>query len=577
MSNRTKLAVGLFSLSLMACWLPPEFVREETQLFDTAVKDRDESALKQMCRNPHIISYANGYLHGGVIGQQDKACAELKKVLAGNETDRLARAVAKGDTAVMLQMCRSPSTLDSKLTNAELGVEGLQPQACEALKKATASNFEKVTKEATSLGGVPCLVRLEKHYDELKRSKTWLTEVTTEDGQRAAMKPHTDVCLGKLEADAKDAKHVAVYRELMAAKFAPELPSLMADQNARVRSVSTALRTSIATDYEAEAAKLKDEPAAAALYLACAGKMALLAGDTARQGKDVADAKALVTKAAIKESLTVSFAGDGLAAEVIARIKADGLGSGLELATTGADIPVVVQLSTPSFQSTKEQVTLTTEVKEQKGTRTRHEWQLKSEMCATKLSFNKRAEESCARNGPRNTNCGRIASNNKDYAYCLEQLGRIKKDEPAFAMVSVPYDGTKYRGTLTGTLSIKQGADAPVEQKVVAADESVGHGSVARANLGAVSARTPTAAELKGSYLGSAKSTVMSGLRKVADGRAQTFLDSALKASSTSAMAADVVRFAVIAKKRPEGKLAAALNEKLDLPAMDGLELLLAK
>jgi len=367
MSNRTKLAIGLYSFSLMACWLPPEFVREETRLFDAAVKDRDESALKQMCRNPHIESFANGYLHGGVIGQQDKACAELKKVLAGNETDRLTRAIAKGDTAVMLQMCRSPRTLDSQLTNAELGVEALQPQACAELKKATASNFEQVTKEATSLGGVPCLVRLEKHYDELKRSKTWLTETATDDGQRAAMKPHTDVCLGKLETDSKDGKHVAVYRELMAAKFPTELPSLMADQNARVRSVSNALRTAIATDYEAQAAALKDEPAAAALYLACAGKMALLAGDTARQGKDVGDAKALVTKAAIKESLTVSFAGDGLAAEVIARIKADGLGSGLEFATTGADIPVVVQLSTPSFQSTKEQVTLTTEVRSRRA------------------------------------------------------------------------------------------------------------------------------------------------------------------------------------------------------------------
>ena len=41
-------------------------------------------------------------------------------------------------------------------------------------------------------------------------------------------------------------------------------------------SVSTALRATMATDDEAEAAKLKDEPAAAALYLACAGKMALL-------------------------------------------------------------------------------------------------------------------------------------------------------------------------------------------------------------------------------------------------------------------------------------------------------------
>lgn len=577
MANRTTLAVGLYSAGLMACWLPPEFVREETRLFDAAVKDRDESALKQMCRNPHIESFANGYLHGGVIGQQDKACAELKKVLAGNETERLTRAVAKGDTAVMLQMCRSPRTLDAQLTNAELGVEPLQPQACAELKKATASNFEQVTKEATSLGGVPCLARLEKHYDELRRSKTWLTEVTTDDGQRAAMKPHTDVCLLKVETDAKGDRHLAVYRELMAAKFPAELPSLMADQNARVRSVSSALRTTIATDYETEAARLKDEPAAAALYLACAGKMALLAGDTARQLKDVADAKALVAKAAIKESLTVSFTGDGLAAEVITRIKADGLGSGLELVATGADIPVVVQLSTPSFQSTREQVTLTTEVQEQKGTRTRHEWELKSEMCATKLSFNKRAEESCSRNGPRNSNCGQLASNNKSYQYCLEQLGRIKKDEPAFATVSVPYDGTKFRGTLSGALTIKQGADAPVEQKVTAAEESVGHGSVERAKLSAVSARAPTAAELKGSYVSSAKSTVMSGLRKVADGRAQTFLDSALKASSTSAMAADVVRFAVIAKKRPEGKLAATLIEKLDLPAMDGLELLLAK
>lgn len=41
-------------------------------------------------------------------------------------------------------------------------------------------------------------------------------------------------------------------------------------------SVSTALRATMATDDEAEAAKLKDEPAAVALYLACAGKMALL-------------------------------------------------------------------------------------------------------------------------------------------------------------------------------------------------------------------------------------------------------------------------------------------------------------
>ena len=43
MANRTTLAVGLYSAGLMACWLPPEFVREETQLFDTAVKDREST------------------------------------------------------------------------------------------------------------------------------------------------------------------------------------------------------------------------------------------------------------------------------------------------------------------------------------------------------------------------------------------------------------------------------------------------------------------------------------------------------------------------------------------------------
>ena len=68
----------------------------------------------------------------------------------------------------------------------------------------------------------------------------------------------------------------------------------------------------------------------------------------------------------------------------------------------------------------------------------------------------------------------------------------------------------------------------------------------------------------------------MGGLRKVADGRAQTFLDSALKASTTAAMAADVVRFAVIAKKTPDGRSAAALSEKLGVPVTDGLEQLLS-
>ena len=572
MSFRPLLVLVVFST--MGC-IPGWAVRDETERFENAKEKGWYDTLVEMCVKPKQYQIFGG-IYGGVLGLKEQSCDEAKRLLLERKQAALAKAVTKQDGATLQAMCSKTEGIEG-FTPEQLGLVPVQQQACVEFEKQTAAELVRVTTEAKALGGLACLAKVDAYFVQLKKSGKWLSADKSDDGQRAALRPTTEACLAEVEAAAQAGKHVELYKQTTSLKMSTT-GCLDTAQVQRLGVVVMSLPPAIASLYEGEAAKLSAEPAAAALYLASAAKLSQVARDDARRQKDLAEARALIAKAGIKEVLTVSFSGDGLASEVITRLKSGGLGSGLSLSDSGAaDVMLALELSAPEFSSDSEKVVLKTEVKEQKGTRTRHEWELKSEMCATKLSFNKRAEESCARNGPKNTNCSRLASNNKDYASCLEQLGRIKKEEPAFAMVDVPYEGTKYVGTLSGTLTIKQGNDAPKKQTVRAQEERVGHGFVERAKLSPVNVKPPTAADLRATYFSSASSTVYSQLRAQADARAGTFLESAQKATTTQAMAADLVRFAVIAKKRPEGKVGQSFDERLNLPSMDGLALLLAE
>lgn len=497
-------------------------------------------------------------------------------MLLSRQQERLAKAVAKQDGPTLQAMCRNVETLEG-YTPEQLGLVPVQQQACVEFEKQTAAELTTVTTDARALGGLPCLVKLDAYFFQLKKSSKWLAADKTDDGQRAALRPTTDACLAEVEAAAQAGRHVELYKQTTTLKLSTS-GCLDGAQVQRLGVVVTSLPPAIASLYEAEAAKLSAEPAAAALYLASAAKLAQVGRDEARRQKDLADAKALVTKAGIKEVLTVSFSGDGLAAEVISRLKSGGLGSGLTISDgAGADLTLALELTAPEFSSDSEKVVLKTEVKEQRGTQIRHEWAEKKKDCDREQRQVDHALDNCRRHGSNNSWCAGLASNQKDVKWCLEKLQRIKKEEPAFAMVDVPYEGTKYVGELSGTLTIKQGSEAPKKQAVRASEERVGHGFVERAKLSPVNVKPPTASELKPAYLSNASSTVYSQLRAQADARAGTFLESAKQAASTPAMAADLVRFAVIAKKRPDGKLGQSFDEKLGLPAMEALSLLLAE
>lgn len=579
MRIRTCSTVMVLVLSTVGC-IPREAIIEQNERLERAKASANYSTLVEMCLEPKEFRVSGGRgsscCFEPIKDVTEKACAEAKALLLTRQQERLAKAVAKQDGPTLQAMCRNVETLKG-FTPEQLGLVPVQQQACVEFEKQTAAELATVTTEAKTLGGLQCLAKVDAYFVQLKKSGKWLSADKTDDGQRATLQPTTEACLAEVEAAAQAGKHVELYKLTTTLKLTTT-GALSPAQVQRLGAVVVSLPPAIATLYEAEAAKLSAEPAAAALYLACAAKLAVAARDDARRQKDLAEAKALIAKAGIKEVLTVSFSGEGLAGEVISRLKSNGLGSGLSFAEGGgSDLTVALELTSPEFSSDSEKVVLKTEVKEQRGTQVRHEWLEKKKDCDREQRQVDDGLEKCRRNGPKDYNCGRYESNKKDVRWCLEKLERIKKEEPAYAMVDVPYEGTRYVGQLSGTLTIKQGSDAPKKQAVRASEERVGHGFVERAKLSPVNVKPPTAGELKPGYFANASSTVYSHLRAQADARAGTFLESAQKATTTPAMAADLVRFAVIAKKRPEGKLAQAFDEKLSLPAMDALSLLLAE
>lgn len=565
-------------LSTVGC-IPREAIIEQTERLERAKTKSEYSTLVEMCLHPKEYRVSGGRgsscCFAPIKDVTEQACVEAKALLLRRQQERLTTAVMKQDGATLQTMCRTVETFEGS-TPEQLGLIPVQQQACVEFEKQTAAELATVTAEAKGLGGLPCLAKVDAYFYQLKKSAKWLSADKTDEGNRAALQPTTEACLAEVEAAAQAGKHVELYKQTTTLKLSTT-GCLSAAQWQRLGVVVTSLPPAIASLYEAEAAKLSAEPAAAALYLASAARLAQVARDDARRQKDLADAKALIAKAGIKEVLTVSFSGDGLAAEVIARLKSGGLGAGLSVADGAGDLSLSLELTAPEFSSDSEKIVLTTEVKEQRGTKIRHEWAEKKKDCEREQRQVDDGVEKCRRNGPRDVHCSRYESDKKDVRWCLEKLERIKKEEPAFVTSEVPYEATKYVGALSGTLTIKQGSDAPRKQPVRASDERVGHGFVERAKLSPVNVKPPTAGELKPAYFSSATSTVYGLLRAQADARAGTFLDSAQKATTTQAMAADLVRFAVIAKKRPEGKLGQAFDEKLNLPAMDGLALLLAE
>lgn len=565
-------------LSTVGC-IPREAIIEQTERLERAKTKSEYSTLVEMCLKPKEYRVSGGRgsscCFAPIKDVTEQACVEAKALLLRRQQERLTTAVQKQDGATLQAMCRTVETFEGS-TPEQLGLIPVQQQACVEFEKQTAAELTQVTTEAKALGGLQCLVKLDGYFFQLKKSAKWLSADKTDEGNRAALQPTTEACLAEVEAAAQAGKHVELYKQTTTLKLSTT-GCLNSAQAQRLGVVVTSLPPAIASLYEAEAAKLSAEPAAAALYLASAARLAQVARDDARRQKNLTNAKALVAKAGIKEVLTVSFSGDGLAAEVITRLKTGGLGAGLAVAEGAGDLSLSLELTAPEFSSDSEKIVLHTEVKEQRGTKIRHEWAEKKKDCDRAQGRVDHALDNCRRNGPRDSWCLGLASNQRDVKWCHERLQTIKKEEPAFVTSDVPYEGTKYVGALSGTLTIKQGSDAPKKQPVRASDERVGHGFVERAKLSPVNVKPPTAGELKSAYFSSATSTVYNLLRAQADARASTFLDSAQKATTTQAMAADLVRFAVIAKKRPDGKLGQAFDEKLSLPAMDALSLLLSE
>ena len=91
-------------------------------------------------------------------------------------------------------------------------------------------------------------------------------------------------------------------------------------------------------------------------------------GDAARAAKAIQTARAAIGQAGIKERLSVSLAGGGLADEVVGQIRKDGIGVGLELVKAG-DYSFSLDLSAPACKVGDERVTVKTSHEEQRGTK----------------------------------------------------------------------------------------------------------------------------------------------------------------------------------------------------------------
>lgn len=568
MSLRSLLVLASFCF--MGCY-PSWWIRDRDQEWEEAMASGSVGRFEYMCEKPETISgFNNSQLTAP--GQPEKACNEMKVRHLAQQKARLVKAVGEQDGATLLELCTNMPTR-AKLSVEQLGLTQVQQDACVASKQQTANEVAEVTRDAKATGGLQCLVKLDAYFLKVQKSGKWLSDTKTDDGQRAVLAPTADACIGDVEAKKQAGKNVELYKETTSLKLAKSGVLSQAQQE-RLAAVQRALPGAIAGEYEAKAATQTQEPAAAALTWACAAKMAQIAGEKERQAKDLTEAKAQLAKAAIKEVLTVSLSGDASTNEIISRLRAEGLGAGLQITDSAADIPLALKLSSPKFESDSEKIVLNTEVVEQRGTKIRAEWAKQNADCER---MEKRRDESvatCNRNGPKNTQCSMIRLREQDLGNCRKNLGRMKKEEPASAKVQVPYEATRYIGSVSGLLTIKRG-DKSEDLPVSVQEDRVGHGFVERAKLSPVNAKPFSAGELQGAYISRARATVYSLLRKIADERAGMYLDSAMMAPTTDAMAADVVRFAVIAKKRPEGKAGSTIDEKLALPAMDGLELLL--
>ena len=153
----------------------------------------------------------------------------------------------------------------------------------------------------------------------------------------------------------------------------------------------------------------------------------------------------------------------------------------------------------------------------------------------------------------------------------------MPRDLPIIVKIDEPYSGIRYVGRADGALSIQQGDAAAIVVPISTGGDRTSHAAVPNAKIAASFGSAYTTAELGQGYLRKAVDAVQARLDQITQARSAALLDASVQATTSKAMADGLIRYAVFAKKLPPRDVGSALDQKLNVAAIDGVAYLLGE
>lgn len=243
-------------------------------------------------------------------------------------------------------------------------------------------------------------------------------------------------------------------------------------------------------------AEAVDSPHARAFFQAGAALAKIDGGDPAGKAF-MADAQKTL-KAAPQDRLQATLTASGLAASLVPMIER-GVADDVAIVPS-TSLRLELALGDPSIDIGDDTVEQTASYRVQQGTRTNPDWTKKKERCDRLREMMNDDDESCERwNNPKNYRCDAGRKHREEMNSCEKDLGRVKKESPAFADKEVRYTAKRFYGTGSGQLDVSGAVS--LKKKVVGSVANFSHDAVAVANVAASHGGPVSEKRVRAAYL----------------------------------------------------------------------------
>jgi hypothetical protein len=499
---------------------------------------------------------------------------EMVKIKARHRSE-LDSAVQSGDPEKLVALCRTPLLAHANFRRPWYDTE-TSAEACQLIKNRFDAATASAITEAKKAGGAECLHRLQGRFEAGRNMKPESFAWQKEDALRAALAPAAEACTAELEALHAEGSWRAVYSAMLGNEQVAEGTAFDPAVQARLKKLWADAPKGALTEFET-AASNAGSPLAQSMFLAAAACAAKSVGNQGRTRGHTHKAQELVLGASAN---TVKVTLHGPPAVVDAVQKA-GAGSSVVFAE-GGELAFEVTPGAPSFKTGRETLSRTAERQVPGGSKPNPEYRHVKEDCERIERYLERERDSCNRNGPRNTNCGRIASRQKEVASCHKKLTGIREMVPATRTETASYDELRIYGDASGSVTLKNLKATPEpttsELRVSATVSHFEHGSVPGFTVGATGRATPvTEGELRGAYDQQLASVVAAAIREHSSQLFGRLLVTAAQSTSDEERAAAYLRYRVVSNKRLDDHSHVELTRRMALPTRQAMDMLTAK